>query len=183
MIGLWTRRKIRDFGLRWPDRLSDVWVATGWCLVVAILVTLIRYAPNLLSHAPSHPDHPLNTASLAGWTFFEGIYVGPTEEVLFRSLLIGIISGAGLGGLRLGRIKLSGAVIVAALLFGAAHYAGGGASPWWQNAFQIVYAVMLGLIYGYWFERSRSILAPAIAHNATDLLATWLSFGLDVIWR
>jgi membrane protease YdiL (CAAX protease family) len=183
MIGLLIGRKTSDFGLRWPDRSADVWAATGWCLLVAIFVTLLRYTPNLLAHAPPHPDHPLSLAGFAGWTFFEGIYVGPTEEVLFRSLLIGILSGAGLGGLRLGRIKLSGAVIVSALLFGAAHYAGGAATPWWQNAFQIVYAIILGLIYGHWFERSRSLLVPAIAHNATDLLATWVSFGLAMIWR
>lgn len=183
VIGLWNRHRIVDFGLRWPARLSDVWKATAWCLLAATLVTLLRYAPNLLAHAPPQPDHPLGGASFLGWTLFEGVYVGPTEEVLFRSLIIGILSGAGLGAVRLGRIELSGATIVAALLFGAAHYPGITAALWWQTAFQIVYAIVLGLIYGYWFERSRSLLAPAIAHNATDLLATWVSFGLAAIWR
>lgn len=148
-----------------------------------MLVTLFRYAPNLIAHAPPPPDHPLGAASFAGWTLFEGVYVGPTEEVLFRSLLMGLLSGAGLGVLRLGRLRLSGTTIVAALLFGAAHFAGVTAAPWWQNEFQIVDAIVLGLIYGYWFERSRSLVVPAVAHNATDLLATWASFGLAAIWR
>jgi hypothetical protein len=182
-IGLWARYSTVDFGLRRPSKSSDVWKAIAWSLLAATLFTLLRYAPNLLAHAPPRPDHPLGGASFAGWTLFEGVYVGPTEEVLFRGLLIGILSGAGLGVLRLGRIELSGAAIVAALLFGAAHYPGVTAAPWWQTAFQIVYAMVLGLIYGYWFERSRSLLAPAIAHNATDLLATWVSFGLGVVWR
>lgn len=183
VIGLWARRSTADFGLRWPDRMSDIWKATRWCLSVATFVTLLRYAPNLLAHAAPRSDRAFSAASFAGWTLFEGGYVGPTEEVLFRSLLIGMLSGAGLGVLRLGRSKLSGATIVAAILFGAAHYAGAAAAPWWQTAFQIVYAIVLGLIYGYWFERSHSLLVPAGAHNATDLFATWVSFGLAVIWR
>ncbi len=181
VIGLWARNGTADFGLRWPARPSDVGPAIGWSLLAAALFTLLRYAPNLLAQAPPQPNHPAGASSFLGWTLFEGGYVGPTEEILFRSLVIGILSGAGLGALRLGRLELSGATILAALLFGAAHYAG--AAPSWQTAFQVTYAVFLGLIYGYWFERSRSLLAPALAHNATDLMATWVSFGLAVVWR
>jgi membrane protease YdiL (CAAX protease family) len=183
VIGLWPYRRTTEFGLRWPDKRSDVWAVCGWCLALAVVVIVLSYAPNLLGYAPPANDHPLTATSFAGWTLFEGFYVGPTEEVLFRSLLIGILSNAGLGVLRIGRIELSGATIVAALLFGMAHYAGVTASPWWANAYQIVYAILLGLIYGYWFERSRSMVGPAVAHNAVDLLATWVAFGVSAFFR
>jgi membrane protease YdiL (CAAX protease family) len=181
-ILLWSGLPSADFGLR-RAKLSDVSSATRWALTVAALATALTYIPNVLSHTPPHPVHPADLGSLAGWTLFEGVYVGPTEEILFRSLLIGLLSRAGLPGFRLARVRLSGATVIAALLFGAAHYAGVTTAPWWQSAFQIGYAIVLGLIYGYWFERSRSLLAPAVAHNATDLFATWVAFGFAAVWR
>src|ERR1019366_7183372 len=104
--------------------------------------------PNLLASTPPPPSHPLTPASVAGWSFFEGVYVGPTEEILFRSLLVGYLSAALPGAIRLGRFTVSWAALVSSLLFPLGH-----AQPiWWQALFQMTYAFVLGLLYAYWFE-------------------------------
>ncbi|HEY3800687.1 MAG TPA: CPBP family glutamic-type intramembrane protease [Caulobacteraceae bacterium] len=172
-----------DFGLRLPRGRADIGRAVASSLVVAALFTLVRYVPNIIAGQPPAPDHPLSVGSIAGWGLFEGVYVGPTEEVLFRSLAIGLLAQAALPALRIRRLEISGATLVAALLFAAAHFQAIGAAPWYVAVFQMTYAFVLGALYGYWFEKSRSLLVPALAHNATDLFATLVSFGVGAVWR
>jgi hypothetical protein len=172
-----------DFGLRWPDSSRSVAVAAGVSFAVFAVFTCVAYLPNILAHAAPPAPHPLGARSLAGWSLFEGVYVGPTEEILFRSLLVGYLAAEFPGAIRLGRLTLSWATIIAAVLFGLAHLPGNLGAPWWSNFFSVTYACALGLVYGYWFERSCSLLVPAIAHNVTDLAALIVATGLAVLWR
>jgi membrane protease YdiL (CAAX protease family) len=177
ILGL--RRLINaDFGLRWPDSLRSVAVAGGLSFAIFAAFTLVAYLPNILSQTAPLLPHPLNARSVAGWSFFQGVFVGPTEEILFRSLLIGYLATALPGAIRVGRLTVSWAVVIAAILFGLAHLPGNLGAPWWRNLFSVTYACALGLVYGYWFERSRSVLVPAIAHNITDLAALLTAFAL-----
>jgi hypothetical protein len=168
-----------DFGLRPPRRADEVAKAALWALAICALFTLVAYLPNVLARTSPPPSHPLTPASIAGWSFFEGVYVGPTEEILFRSLLIGYLSVAMPGAIRVGRFAVSWAALVSALLFAFGHV-----QPiWWQALFQMTYAFMLGIFYAYWFERTRSVVVPALAHNVTDLAATLLGFAVVALWH
>jgi hypothetical protein len=171
-----------DFGLRWPPTARPVVMAAVVAFAVCCAFTLLAYLPNLLAGAPPPPPHPLSTGSIAGWSLFEGGFVGPTEEILFRALIIGYLATTLRGATRLGSLRISWATIIAAILFGLAHMVGA-QGPWWRSAFQVSYAIVLGLIYGYWFERGRSLLAPAIAHNITDFAALAAGFAITALWR
>jgi membrane protease YdiL (CAAX protease family) len=164
-----------DFGLRLPARGADAAKATLWVFLVFVLFTIAAYAPNLIEGRPPAPTHPLTPASIAGWSFFEGVYVGPTEEILFRSLLIGYLATAMPGHMRIGRACVSWAALISALLFALRHIQ----PVWWQTLFTMTYAFILGLIYAYWFERTGSVVVPALAHNVSDLAATLLGFALS----
>jgi hypothetical protein len=37
---------------------------------------------------PTESGFPLTPHNIWGWIFFEGVYVGPTEEIPFRALLV-----------------------------------------------------------------------------------------------
>jgi uncharacterized protein len=172
-----------DCGLRLPRRRQDVGRAAAWSLLVAALFTLVRYVPNVVAGQAPEPDYPMSIGSFTGWVFFQGLYVGPTEEILFRSLVIGVLTRAALPRLPIHRTSLSGATLLAAVIFAGAHYQAIGVAPWYVATFQMTYAVVLGVIYGHWFEKTRSVLVPALAHNATDLFATLVAFGLGAFWR
>lgn len=81
--------------------------------------------------------------------------VGPIfEEILFRGLVFGELRKIA---------KLPLAILIQALLFGAYHL----------NAVQGTYAFLIGLLLGYIYYRSNSIIAPVIIHitiNASSVI-------------
>lgn len=48
---------------------------------------------------------------------------------------------------------------------------------WPQALGQQVYAFALGVFYAYWLEKSRSIRAPIIGHNAGDVVEYLIVFA------
>ena len=170
-----------DFGLRWPNSLASLWRATGVALMVFAVFTVVNYLPNLIEGTAPLPPHPAIPFSLVGWFVFQGLWVGPTEEILFRGLVMGVLAFGLPGGMSWRGVKISFSNLGAAVLFGLVHVVAGQA--WWQNLFHASYACLVGIVYGVWRERSRSLLAPSIAHNATDFAALLVSTILGAVWR
>jgi uncharacterized protein len=78
------------------------------------------------------------------------------EEAAFRGILMdGLVSAVG----------LTGALLIQAIAFGVAHYPQGLPNGTWGAFLSAVYGLMLGVIR----LRARGMLAPWIAHAATDL--------------
>lgn len=92
------------------------------------------------------------------------VIVAPvTEEPLFRGLI--------LRGL-LARSRTGTAVLLSAALFGLAHL-----NPW-----QFVSAALLGVLFGWWYVRTRSLVPGLIGHalaNGLVLSATSLPFRVQ----
>ncbi|MEL5849790.1 MAG: CPBP family glutamic-type intramembrane protease [Candidatus Igneacidithiobacillus chanchocoensis] len=72
------------------------------------------------------------------------------------------------GKLRLGRFNMSWAGIIIALLFALAPIESFWLEHWVDALVQQGHAFTLGVLYAYWLEKSESIIAPIIAHNASD---------------
>jgi membrane protease YdiL (CAAX protease family) len=47
---------------------------------------------------------------------------------------------------------------------------------------QMIYAFALGVFYAYWFEKSKSLLAPIIGHNVSDVVEYILIFAMVAAW-
>jgi CAAX protease family protein len=91
------------------------------------------------------------------------IFTGLPEEVLFRGFIQTML-------VRLTGRPLLG-LVVASLVFGAAHLDNGPHAPDWRYG---ILATLAGLAYGWVYLRTRRILAPAIAHTLVDV--TWSVF-------
>jgi len=63
------------------------------------------------------------------------------------------------------------ALLLASLIFGAAHLDNGAKAPDWRYG---LLATLAGLAYGWVYMRTRRILAPAITHALVDV--TWSFF-------
>lgn len=144
-------------------------------------MTLADYGPQLIAHSKPDPGFPLTTANVIGWLLFECAYVGPTEEVPFRALLVTYLAATMPGKLRVGRFEMNTAGVVVALIFALLHAASFDLHQWPIALGQQIYAFLLGVLYAYWFEKSGSVVAPIIGHNVSDgveyaILFCWVGF-------
>ena len=171
-----------DYGLHWPRGKTYVRAAVLWGLLFGALMTVVDYAPQLIAHTSPKLDYKLSAANVSGWLFFEGVYVGPTEEIPFRSLLVTLLAAMMPARLKLGRFEMNWAGVIVALMFSLAHATSFFSREWPLALGQQAYALALGILYAYWLEKSRSVLAPAIGHNVSDvteyaLLFAWIGMA------
>ena len=131
---------------------------------------MVDYAPQLISGTKPNAGFPLMVPNVIGWLFFEGCYVGPTEEIPFRALLVTFLATTMPGQLGFGRFQMNQAGVLAALVFALLHVANFLERNWPEALGQQIYAFALGVLYAYWLEKSRSVLAPIIGHNVRDLV-------------
>jgi hypothetical protein len=157
-----------DYGLHWPRGKTYILPAILWGVFFGALMSLVDYAPQILAHTKPDPGLALTRSNVWGWLFFEGVYVGPTEEIPFRALLVTYLATTMPGKLRVGRFEMNWAGILVAIIFALLHVASFNTRAWPQALGQQVYAFALGVIYAYWLDNSRSIVAPIIGHNASD---------------
>jgi membrane protease YdiL (CAAX protease family) len=171
-----------DYGLHWPRGRTYVRAAILWGLFFGVLMTLVDYAPEILARTVPSLDYKLTSTNVTGWLFFEGVYVGPTEEIPFRALLVTYLAATMPGRLRIGPFEMNWAGIVAALLFALLHATNFWMRPWPLALGQQAYAFALGVLYAYWLEKSKSVLAPIVGHNVGDvteyaILFVWVAAG------
>jgi hypothetical protein len=174
----------RDYGLHRPEGKSYAGAAILWGLFFGVLMTAVDYWPQILAHKPpSDQPYPLTPLNIAGWLGFQGLYVGPTEETLFRGLLATYLMAAQPGRISLGRYEMSLAGVMVALLFALAHVFDFFTRPFLMALGQQAYAFALGVLYAYWFEKSRSLLAPILGHNVGDVTEYVLIFAMVAVWH
>lgn len=121
LIALVKRWVPADYGLHWPRARTEFLPAVLWGALFGVIMTLVDYAPQLL--ARTHPDlgYPLTPGAVSGWMFFESVYVGPTEEIPFRALLVTYLATTMPGKLRIGRWNMNWAGVIVAILFALLH--------------------------------------------------------------
>jgi hypothetical protein len=171
-----------DYGLHLPRGKTYAGAAILWGAIFGVVMTLVDYAPQLIAHVTPDPGYPLTRANVAGWLFFEGVYVGPTEEIPFRALLVTYLAATMPGALRIGNFRMNWAGILVALIFALLHARNFSLRAWPIALGQQVYAFALGVLYAYWLEKSKSVVAPIVGHNVSDvveyaILFVWVAVG------
>jgi uncharacterized protein len=166
-----------DYGLHWPRGKTYILPAVLWGVFFGVLMTVVDYAPQLITHTRPDPGFALTPTNIWGWLFFEGIYVGPTEEIPTRALLVTYLIATMPGKLRLGRYEMSWAGPIVAVIFALLHATNFATRHWPEALGQQLYAIVLGVLYAYWLEKSRSIVASSISHNMGDLVEYLILFA------
>jgi membrane protease YdiL (CAAX protease family) len=108
------------------------------------------------------------------------LITGLAEETLFRGVLVGMLVVLVPGRLRIGRLDLPVAAYLVALMFGLAHWQSFTVNPLYMAAAQQVYAFAWGIIYVWLMERSRSLVAPIIAHGLSDAVEVGLVMAMTI---
>ena len=166
-----------DYGLHWPSGKTYIWPAILWGTIFGVVMTLVDYAPQIIAHSRPDLGFALTPANVTGWLLFEGVYVGPTEEIPLRALLVTYLATTMPGRVKVGRFEMNAAGIIVALIFALAHATSFDTRAWPRALGQQFYAFALGVLYAYWLEKSRSVVAPVIGHNAGDLVEYLIVFA------
>jgi membrane protease YdiL (CAAX protease family) len=156
---------------------SYIWPAILWGSFFGVLMILVDYAPQLMAHTKPQLGYPLTPNNICGWIFFEGVYVGPTEEIPFRSLLVTYLATSMPGKVHVGRFNMNWAGIIEALIFALLHMGNFDARHWPEALGQQIYAFALGVLYAYWLEKSKSVVAPIVGHNVSDVVEYLILFA------
>jgi membrane protease YdiL (CAAX protease family) len=73
---------------------------------------------------------------------------------------------------------MSWAGVLIAVIFALLHANNFATRLWPQALGQQIYAIALGVLYAYWQEKSRSVVAPSIGHNVGD----GVEFAIEYVW-
>jgi membrane protease YdiL (CAAX protease family) len=163
------RGKLTSFGLRWPSRIP-------WLRLIG--VTFATEAVVSLAFLPAPmkgPGHFAGDYSLVQTIVGILVIASFCEEVVARGLVLSFLAPLAQRGVRIRRLHLSLPVIVAALFFAAMHIPLliMGIDPW-MGVSILVSAFLLGLIAGFYRERSGSLLPAYVAHMLANV------FGMGI---
>jgi len=172
-----------DFGISVGNKklgIKYLLYFTGAVLVFTIITYGIRYFSNQIIQY----DYPLNAKNILGTLGFQLMLSGPSEEVLFRALPIGVLTFC-MGGdkeRKFTKLNISYEVIVAAVLFSIAHI------KWTLNPFsvsmnclQLIYCFVLGIIDGKAYQESKSVIYPMIMHSISNVITVGLGYIFSTI--
>lgn len=166
-----------DAHLRWPPGRGLVGLAAGIGVVMGVVMLVADHWPALLAGVAPDGGYSLDPTIAAGW-LLAMITTGLGEETVFRGLLVGMLVVLVPGRVRAGRLEIPFAGVIVALLFGAAHYQSFLYDPLHQAVAQQIYAFAWGLIYVWLMERSRSLVAPIVAHGVGNFVEVAIVMAL-----
>lgn len=145
-----------------------------------LLYTIISFSVVLLTNTFNTYNFPLNTKNIFGYLGFQLLLSGPSEEILFRSFGITVI--AIFFQKRIFNGKVSVANIIAGVIFGLAHI-GIFFTPFSIsfNIVQVVYALVLGIIYGDAYEKTGSVIYPMMIHSISNVIAVGTTMFITIL--
>ncbi len=172
----------RFLKLDWYLRLGDKKTglrSVAWFAAIFLGYTLVVYIIEGSLGSLNSYDFPLNTRNIMGTLGFQLLLSGPSEEILFRAFPIAILTCTLQReiGIRFFKWHISLPVIIAAVFFAVAHIS-------WSitkfyisfDPFQLVYAFVLGIIYGVIYQKSKSVLYPMMVHSISNFIMVGVGY-------
>lgn len=146
--------------------------------------TAITYAVRYFGNQIIQYDYPLNAKNVLGTLGFQLLLSGPSEEVLFRALPIGVLAFLNESNKerRFTKLNISLEVIIAAVLFSIAHIKWT-VSPFSisMNILQLIYCFVLGIADGKAYQESGSVIYPMMMHSISNVITVGLGYILTII--
>lgn len=168
--------KTSDFKLR--PRLDGKGIKyTILFSLILILYYLVVYTVGAWKGSINTYGYELNTLNVTGTLGFQLLLSGPSEEILFRSLPITVLMFVLDPESRRDRVI---AIFAAAVLFGLAHINFFAMSV---PLFQVCYAFVLGLAYGFVFFRSKSVIYPMLMHSLSNVISVGGCYLYMLFWK
>ena len=166
-----TRKPWRELGFVQPGSWPAT-IALGVVSGVLLKLVMKSIVMPLLGAPANNPVYQFvagNPGALLGMIFVSIVIAGFGEELIYRCFLfdrLGKLLGQGAGA-RIATVVLTSALFAALHLFD-------------QGRFGAEQALIMGLVYGSIYARTRSLWLPMILHAAFDLTAVFIIYlGLE----
>jgi len=170
-----------DFGFH----LGETSVGMRYFLLFTGAITVIALGYHILLENLGQPityNYPLNTRNIFGYLGFQLFLSGLSEEILYRALPVTLFVFAfGKKTTEIRNVTLE--VVLASLLFTAAHIK-------WTitpfsiselNIFGLFYSFAMGILNGFVYQKSRSILYPMLMHIISNFLMVGTGYLFTVL--
>jgi membrane protease YdiL (CAAX protease family) len=156
------RERVPVGRLAWPELRP--WISGwAWLLLLQIAFHAGIYRPAMAAMLRMPPSAWLTTL------VFQGVWVGLTEEFLFRGYLQTSLALVFPHPLHLGKRRFGAQVVVSSILFGALHLVNLTYQPLGFTLIQAGEATIFGFIIGTYYDRNRNLWGAVIAHNLANL--------------
>jgi membrane protease YdiL (CAAX protease family) len=151
----------------------------GLGVVFGLLMSL-KYISPLLQGAPLDIPQPVTTANVLGNLAFQWIVVGLSEETMFRGLIQTYLMKNLEGNVRLLGHDLHVGTVIGAVVWGAFHFINALVMPMGSVVFYVVLTTFAGLLMGYAYQETGSLLTTIIVHNT--MFGVPLTLGYLLHW-
>lgn len=179
---LW-KRPASEWGLNLNQRewsLDVTWKFCIGCVVYSLIVAWLSISP---SGVPSAIDHDMTARNVAGNLLFLFTMPGISEELLFRALIMTVLSRSWGERIRVAGLDVPSAGFIAAILFALAHV-GFTLVPFkitYLDPMQVGIAFAFGIFHAIMYDRTKSLLGPVLVHNASDGILATISYIVRIV--
>jgi membrane protease YdiL (CAAX protease family) len=144
------------------------------------LLMSVRYLPQVIQGTPVGVPRPVTAASVVGNMAFQWVVVGLSEETMFRGLIQTTLMNHLSGRATLLGHDLHIGTILGALLWGAFHLINILVMPLGSVLFVVLLTTVAGLLMGYAYQETRSLLTTIIVHST--MFGVPLTVGYILYW-
>ena len=153
-------------------------------LFIGLLSGVVLYIPNfiqIMKGVPIDVPQPLDFITVLGNLGFQWIIVGLSEETMFRGLIQTYLMNNLEGYVDLAGNRLHIGTIIAAIFWGGFHIINVLNMPLSSAILTVLITTPIGLLMGYAFQRTRSILTTILVHNTLFGVPLTISYILYII--
>ena len=162
-LGILSRGRFSEWGLNLRNHRRSLAGLLVFVPIYSLIILGWNVLPFILQNRAPEFSYALTTANVVGWLVYMGIFVGPSEELLFRGMIHTYLSKSWTGSLIVARVSIPWAGIPATVIFCLAHI-----DSVHINWAQQLFAFGLGIYYSTMYQRTGSLLNPILAHNYSD---------------
>jgi len=182
---LYFRSKLSDWGFKFNYVKLSLKISLIFLIGAVIIQNIFTINGLITGDLASRVfDFPLTSRNIAGYYAFQGLLSGTCEEPLFRGFVITVLAQSWKGKIRIGKIEISVATIIAAIFFSYAHI-GFSLFPFEITRFfpvQIALSFAFGILYGVVFEKTKSLFGPILLHNISNINYSYIVYLLINLW-
>lgn len=144
------------------------------------LLMSLKYVPSVVRGVPLDIPRPVSLANVLGNMTFQWIVVGLSEETMFRGLVQTYLMNNLKGHVMLLGHDLHVGTVVGAILWGVFHFINILVMPLGSVVFFVVVTTVAGLLMGYAYQETGSLLTTIIVHNT--IFGVPLTIGYILYW-
>ena len=162
-IGIFSRGKFSAWGLNLRNHEIAIRILVRFMGIYSLIILAVNVLPFVVRHHPPTFSYPLSVTNVTCWLVYMGLFVGVSEEILFRGLIHTYLAKTWIGVWKVKGIAVPSAGLVATIIFCIAHV-----DSIHVNWAQQLFAFGLGIYYSTVYHRTGSLLNPILAHNYSD---------------